>query len=509
VKRCIIILVALSWSFGFVYAQVSYTNCAIDTSKFSSAIGYNSHSSGVCSFAAGYRTRAYGDNSFVFGSGKTFNTLIPTGYLASNCPNSFLIGFEEKTVFFAYLDAKLSHLVGIGTMDPKATLDVVGMTRTETLRIVNSRFEYSGETLDFYPWNEDGLNAYRMPTLFLNNNSVGIMTNNPTATLDVNGSVHVTGDVGIGTTSPEKKFHVQGDSYFSGNIGVGTTSPEKKFHVQGDSYFGGRVGIGTTSPEFPLDVGGDASFRDKVRANKIYFSGTEMKIGVVKKGILPLSDDDLEGDLEDDPEGDPKGGSNIPEYFVDIITLKDNGYVGIGTTNPAQTFHVLGTSYLNGATHISGNLGIGTTNPTKRLHVVGDSYLSGNLGVGTTEPEKKLHVDGDSYITGSLCIGTSDNHGYKLAVKGNIGATKIVLEDTDSWKSWPDYVFEHDYNLMGISELEKYVTENKHLPGIPNKEDVCKNGQDVGEINRLLLEKLEEMTLYIIDLQKQIDELKK
>ncbi len=75
---------------------------------------------------------------------------------------------------------------------------------------------------------------------------------------------------------------------------------------------------------------------------------------------------------------------------------------------------------------------------------------------------------------------------------------------------WPDYVFGNDYKMMTISELESYVNENKHLPGIPSASEVEEEGSvDLGEMNTILLQKVEELTRYIINLQKQIDELKK
>jgi len=74
---------------------------------------------------------------------------------------------------------------------------------------------------------------------------------------------------------------------------------------------------------------------------------------------------------------------------------------------------------------------------------------------------------------------------------------------------WPDYVFAKDYNLMPISEVEQFITENQHLPGVPPAAEVEANGMNLGEINIILVQKVEELTLYIIQLQKQIDELKK
>ena len=76
-------------------------------------------------------------------------------------------------------------------------------------------------------------------------------------------------------------------------------------------------------------------------------------------------------------------------------------------------------------------------------------------------------------------------------------------------EGWSDYVFESGYELMPLGELERYVNANRHLPSIPSAGQVLDEGVNVGEMNALLLEKIEELTLYIIDLQKQIDELKK
>ncbi len=73
---------------------------------------------------------------------------------------------------------------------------------------------------------------------------------------------------------------------------------------------------------------------------------------------------------------------------------------------------------------------------------------------------------------------------------------------------WSDFVFDESYRLPSLSELERYVKENRHLPDIPTESEVKQGGVDLGEMNALLLQKVEELTLYIIDLQKQINELK-
>jgi len=100
---------------------------------------------------------------------------------------------------------------------------------------------------------------------------------------------------------------------------------------------------------------------------------------------------------------------------------------------------------------------------------------------------------------GSVGIGATDTKGYKLAVNGNAIFTKVKVEP---FAGWPDYVFSEDYALPSLAVVEKYINEHKHLPGIPTAAAVEKDGLDVGEMNMQLLQKIEELTLYIIQLRK-------
>ena len=101
--------------------------------------------------------------------------------------------------------------------------------------------------------------------------------------------------------------------------------------------------------------------------------------------------------------------------------------------------------------------------------------------------------------------GATTSSTYKLAVNSGILCEELkVMADVPS----SDYVFEKEYELKSLSEVEKFVKENKHLPEIPSAQEFKENGYKVGEMDNLLLQKIEELTLYIIDLQKQIEELK-
>ncbi|MFN3403807.1 MAG: hypothetical protein ACK40G_06910 [Cytophagaceae bacterium] len=111
---------------------------------------------------------------------------------------------------------------------------------------------------------------------------------------------------------------------------------------------------------------------------------------------------------------------------------------------------------------------------------------------------------------GRVLIGTSCKPvdiNAKLAVNGTIYATSIKVRTTNNG-CFPDYVFSPDYKLRSLSEVEEFIKENSHLPEVPSAEEVERSGIDVAEMNEILLKKVEELTLYIIEMRKEIDQLK-
>ncbi|NAS31781.1 hypothetical protein GTQ40_12410 [Flavobacteriaceae bacterium R38] len=110
-------------------------------------------------------------------------------------------------------------------------------------------------------------------------------------------------------------------------------------------------------------------------------------------------------------------------------------------------------------------------------------------------------LDGDNlfYNNGNVGIGTTAPGIWKLAVNGNIRAKGVKVET-----GWADYVFEHDYNLPTLEEVARHIKEKGHLINIPSAKEVELNGIELGEMNKLLLEKIEELTLYILQQEKTI-----
>jgi len=123
-----------------------------------------------------------------------------------------------------------------------------------------------------------------------------------------------------------------------------------------------------------------------------------------------------------------------------------------------------------------------------------DVYLRSGLNAGWGTWRKVL-IENES---GNVGIGTA-TPSEKLSVNGNIRAKEINVETAN----WPDYVFDDDYQMPSLIETEAFIKQHKHLPGMPNKEQVAAEGISLGEMNRKLLEKVEELTLMLIQEQQK------
>ena len=124
------------------------------------------------------------------------------------------------------------------------------------------------------------------------------------------------------------------------------------------------------------------------------------------------------------------------------------------------------------------------------------------------DANEKEFLSVDSY-EGRVRIGDVQTQydGYKLYVEQGILTEKVKVAVKDS-KDWYDNVFTPDYQLLSLQKLEKFIHDNKHLPDVPSTEEVMANGLDLGKMNATLLKKVEELTLYMISLKKELDETK-
>ena len=142
---------------------------------------------------------------------------------------------------------------------------------------------------------------------------------------------------------------------------------------------------------------------------------------------------------------------------------------------------------------------------TGNIATGGDTSFIGTVDTNRlairTNNIERMSVMGD----GTVGIGTKDTKGYAFAVNGSAIFTKVRVKAAGTW---PDYVFQKEFRLPSLPDLERYVRENHHLPGIASEQEVQANGIDVGDHQAALLKKVEELTLYIIQQQKEIDALK-
>jgi hypothetical protein len=211
-------------------------------------------------------------------------------------------------------------------------------------------------------------------------------------------------------------------------------------------------------------------------------------------------------------------GTNASER----MRILSNGNVGIGTTSPSAILHVNGNGKLatfgdgtyndkyilirdDEATGIAFGLNDGISINGSSGVALLKSGLNKGFAIATNNSSTFNSVSLANFVIdtqGNVGIGTTSPI-YKLSVKGTIGCGEVKVENVTTWA---DFVFEPDYNLMSLKELETFIQANKHLPEIPTTAEVQENGISVGEMNAKLLQKIEELTLYVIDQNDKMEQ---
>lgn len=340
--------------------------------------------------------------------------------------------------------------VGIGTTSPARKLDILSGSGVTPLGVVGPNgymlIDNTGAGYNYLQANVlhqfQGTSNNPIMTLLAGGN-VGIGTTSPLGVLDLRGQA-VFANTDFTTSTGTGMLLTRGAS--SGNTYTALNSYTSGVASAGNlilQNIGGNVGIGTTSPSSILQLG---DFNNGA-ANQLVIPGTynfeQMRLGQLGNGNMAMEF--------------VNHTSTTPSYGIKFLVDVDHGTPGLQLQYAAPATSYSSLSYYTG------------------LYM----NLSGNIGIGTTDP-------------GS----------YKLAVNGTIHSKAVIIDLI----GWPDYVFKKDYQLMPLAQVKSYIDQNQHLPGLPTDKEVEAKGLDVGEMNKLLTKKVEELTLYLIDLKTQRDD---
>jgi hypothetical protein len=340
-------------------------------------------------------------------------------------------------------------------------------------------------------------------------------------------NANTNGNVGIGTSNPSKKLDVNGDARVSGALSANT--------IEAQIFQTDTIKVGRILPSLidTLIHFGDSSITLDPNRNLIKWSpgavignifnpstweffmglgfgngntfakssnsmaiGTNVSINdyntlnsiVMGSGIS--SQNRLVNNI---PNSMMIGfNSNIPTLFISPSNgINTSGYVGIGTINPSEKLTIQG---------VQAKLKVGELNN----HVI-VGYNGGNSIIESNGTGQLLI----NYYSGkNVAIGGGPGGAAKLYVAGNIEsgqtikACRVEVETT----SWCDYVFDEKYSLMSLTEVNQFIKKNKHLPDMPSEKEILQNNIDVAEMLKMQQRKIEELMLYVIELEKKINE---
>lgn len=302
---------------------------------------------------------------------------------------------------------------------------------------------------------------------------------------------------------------------FSQSVGIGTTTPNPKAALEISSTTKGLlIPSMTTAQRLAISAPPEGLLVYDIEMDEYYHAD-----GITWSAILngKYWNRPIANRARISNTADSVGiGLSSPNEWLDV-----NGNIRSRSNLMADNdITVAGASFLTGNVNAGSDIIMDNAGATIQMKIGGINkgffQLSGeNTRTGTnsgnttgkfiirTNNFDRLWVDS----AGNVAIGSAYKvaDGYKLSLNGKMMCEEVRVQmDAD----WPDYVFADDYRLMPLSELEKFLKKNRHLPGILPAAHVKANGLELGDTNKRMMEKIEELTLYILELKKEIDGIK-
>lgn len=388
--------------------------------------------------------------------------------------------------------------VGIGTTSPTARLEVTsGTSGASGIKLTNMTSASSTSTANNKALSVDASgNIILVPSVGANSNIY-----NTSGTLTSNRNVTLSGrNLTFTPTTASSEIFINGSSGF---MGLGTLTPASRLEVNGT----------TKSKNLFVDHGAtiSTSFANVLayyNNSNIFGAGYEMNhpyVSGAKRRMLNFYDS----------QENTTYNSGYNRFNLNIVDR-----------NNKERFMVWGSS--NGASMNDTNLVLNDKNGTEFFKIMdggaGDinvQMLQSNsrlvIGTWATDTPSLGHklfvkagsarIEGDILTDSNIGIGTSNftdaSDTYRLSVNGAVRANRVKVYTT-----WADFVFEKDYALPTLEEVEKHIAKKGHLKDIPSAAEVESKGIELGEMNKLLLQKIEELTLYVIQLNKELEAIK-
>lgn len=423
--------------------------------------------------------------------------------------------------------------VGIGESNPNNKLRVVGLS-SSTAHIISASATYSGNSniraIEGFstPATGYGIGGYfyggarGLQSTAQGNSSTGLSIGVEASAYGTAGTRTGLFARASGGTTNWAGFFAEGDVYITNVLGIGNETPEAKLDILGgdwnlDAGNPGDLRIGS-SPANAFRIG-VATGGGGAGTTRLYAQGGSLLLGTNNTARMTITTGGNVGIGETNPGNKVRiVGNNASTNHVLSVS---SAYAGNSNIRAVEGFATPAVGYGFGGYFYGGARGVqaiaqGTSSGGLCIGVEASAY--GTTGTrtgifarasGGATNWAGYFAEGNVYVTNELRIGSGaigGATGYKVAIDGKVIAEELRIKLS---QDWPDYVFAKDYPLMPLEELAENISHHHHLPGIPNAAEVEENGILIGDMQKKMMQKIEELTLYIIDLDQQNKELRK